>query len=231
MGPSRAFAPTRLPPTQINLKSKDSKANRDVKTFVHGMLSDEQEETAERKALDIMIELYRKRIWVDHRTVNVIGTGCSSKRTKVAVAAMHFFLGVERKMAEDDAAEAESAASLEVNEHRHSKKTGARVKKVERQRKAKRKRIEVSQGDKEPQPLFPALLVLNDPQSLAESLFRKLRTSNENFEVTPCWRPANPEPQTFVHLTPACPPGSPAGPTASHEHDLSAHWVPQAPSP
>jgi hypothetical protein len=33
---------------------------------------------------DIMIELYKKNIWNDAKTVNVIATGCFSKLTKVS---------------------------------------------------------------------------------------------------------------------------------------------------
>lgn len=32
---------------------------------------------------DVMIDLYKKNIWNDAKTVNVIGTACTSKVTKV----------------------------------------------------------------------------------------------------------------------------------------------------
>ena len=40
-----------------------------------------------------MIELYRKSVWRDERTVNVISTACFSDVTKLAVTAIKFFLG------------------------------------------------------------------------------------------------------------------------------------------
>jgi len=48
---------------------------------------------AAKTALDIMIELYRKSIWRDERTVNVISTACFSDTMKLAVTAIKFFLG------------------------------------------------------------------------------------------------------------------------------------------
>jgi protein SDA1 len=44
-----------------------------------------------------MIELYRKSIWRDERTVNVISTACFSDITKLAVTAIKFFLGTGKK--------------------------------------------------------------------------------------------------------------------------------------
>lgn len=32
-----------------------------------------------RKALDVMVELYRRQVWTDARAVNVIATACLSK--------------------------------------------------------------------------------------------------------------------------------------------------------
>ena len=54
---------------------------------------------------------------------------------------------------------------------------------TERQKKAKKKRVEDLQGKDAPQPLFPAIQLLHDAQGLAEKLFRNLRTCNEGFEV------------------------------------------------
>ena len=39
-----------------------------------------------------MIDLYKKQIWNDAKTVNVISTGCFSKVTKVLNVALRFFL-------------------------------------------------------------------------------------------------------------------------------------------
>ena len=38
---------------------------------------------AAKKSLDVMVELYRKNIWNDAKTVNVLTTACFSSVTKV----------------------------------------------------------------------------------------------------------------------------------------------------
>ena len=84
---------------------------------------DSDHEVAAKKALDIMIELYRRRIWTDERTVNMIATGCASKTARIALTSINFFLGIEQRMADDAAEDVEDAAAVEVKEHRHSRKT------------------------------------------------------------------------------------------------------------
>jgi protein SDA1 len=41
-------------------------------------------------------------VWTDARTVNVLGSACLSPLSRVMVAAVHFFLGIETKMHDDD---------------------------------------------------------------------------------------------------------------------------------
>lgn len=36
-------------------------------------------ELVARKALDVMVELYRRQVWIDARSVNVISAACLSK--------------------------------------------------------------------------------------------------------------------------------------------------------
>ena len=40
---------------------------------------------AAKKSLDVMVELYRKNIWNDAKTVNVLTTACFSSVTKVSL--------------------------------------------------------------------------------------------------------------------------------------------------
>ena len=53
-----------------------------LQNFMYTMLRDNNP-VAAKKSLDVMIELYRKNIWKDAKTVNVIKTACLSPTTKV----------------------------------------------------------------------------------------------------------------------------------------------------
>jgi protein SDA1 len=77
--------------------------NRQVQNFLAAALKDENE-TAAKKALAVITELYRRNIWSDARTVNLVADACRHKSPKILVAALKFFLG------QDEAAEAAAEA-------------------------------------------------------------------------------------------------------------------------
>ena len=52
--------------------------NRQLKSFMFDLLESDSDLIA-RKALDVMVELYRRQVWTDARSVNVIATACLSK--------------------------------------------------------------------------------------------------------------------------------------------------------
>ena len=159
----------------------NSKQTRDSQALVCAVLSSQAREPSAKRALDLLVDLYRRRIWTDERCVNAIAQACLSKCTKIAVKAMHFFLGIETKMTEDDETDASKADKVQVMTHQHSKKTKKRARMTQKQEEKKRK-MQASLG-KGTVPLFPALQMIRDPQGLCEKLFRRLRASNEGFEV------------------------------------------------
>lgn len=57
-----------------------------------------------------MIDLYRKNIWNDAKTVNVISVACFSKIVKVMVAALKFFVTVPK----DDGSDENGSSSEDV---------------------------------------------------------------------------------------------------------------------
>ena len=49
-----------------------------------------------------MIELYKRRIWNDDKTVNVIASGCLHENPKIVVSACKFFLLMNYEHDSDD---------------------------------------------------------------------------------------------------------------------------------
>jgi protein SDA1 len=169
----------------INHQKQNDKLNRSIQAFLFSIVEDDTTVTA-RKTVEILCELYRRKVWTDARTVNMLGKACLSQSTRVSVAAINFFLGIETKMHEDeDEEKATDKGTAEVDYHAHSKKTKKRQRHTQKQieHNAKLRRDSQKQGAIA-QPLFPAIQMLHDPQSLAEKLFKKLRQSGgERFEV------------------------------------------------
>ena len=170
----------------INLNKTNEKTNKRVQALMYGLV-DEDTSIVTRKAVLILCELYRRRIWTDQRTVNVLGAACASQNIKIAVIAINFFLGIEMKMNEDEDQEQQKATTktkADVNKHEHSKKTKKRARLVEKQSERNRKLArEQEKKAAEATPLFPAIQLLHDPQGLAEKLFQRARSNNERFEV------------------------------------------------
>mmetsp|Transcript_4416 Transcript_4416/g.7852 ORF Transcript_4416/g.7852 Transcript_4416/m.7852 type:complete len:871 (-) Transcript_4416:66-2678(-) len=185
---------------------RDDKVNRSIQSFLHRVVSthgqseassvDNGEETstdiAAKRATDMVCELYRRQVWVDDRAVAILASAVLSKNTTVMSRAMRFFLNIEEKMAEDqkEQEETEWDASQKIDYHRFSRKTKARQRHVERQvenrKRHQRKREDANtdewmevrddQGVEAAKKLYPAIELLRDPQGLAESVLKRLKS-------------------------------------------------------
>ncbi|KAJ8402331.1 hypothetical protein AAFF_G00368200 [Aldrovandia affinis] len=166
----------------INSKHKNNKVNTTLQNFMYTMLRDSNA-LAAKISLDVMIELYKRNIWNDAKTVNVITTACFSKVTKILVAGMKFFLGKDVDEKRDSGSESEeegpTARDIMVRYSTGKKNTKSK-KKMEKAMKVlkthkKKKRPEVFN--------FSAIHLIHDPQDFSEKLFKQLEDSKERFEV------------------------------------------------
>lgn len=141
-------------------------------------------------ALDAVVELYGRGVWVDGPTVNAVGRCCVDERARVACTAIHFFLGIDRApvLEELDSDDDEGARSQlvkkarsEIDVHKHSKKTRKRVGDVKKAMK-KAKKLSLKKADV-PRPVFPAIQLLDDPHRLCELLLARLRAQKDKFEI------------------------------------------------
>ncbi|NWH75358.1 SDA1 protein, partial [Piaya cayana] len=166
----------------VNAKHKNNKVNTSLQNFMYTMLRDSNP-TAAKISLDVMIELYRRNIWNDAKTVNVITTACFSKVTKVLVAGLKFFLGKDEDEKQDSDSESEddapTARDLMVR-YATNKKNTKRKKKLEKAMKVLKKQKKKSK----PEVFnFSAIHLIHDPQDFAEKLLKQLESSKERFEV------------------------------------------------
>lgn len=166
----------------INAKHKNAKVNTALQNFIFTMLKDTNARAA-KMSVDVMIELYKKNIWNDAKTVNIIATGCFSKITKVAVASLKFFLGNDEEKEEDDSSDSDDEPNIKevMIANKVNKKTKKREKMLKKAKqllvKSKKKKA------KAPQFNFSALHLIHDPQGFAEKLFKQLEKNNDRFEI------------------------------------------------
>lgn len=166
----------------INAKHKNNKMNTTLQNFMYTMLRDSNP-IAAKMSLDVMIELYKRNVWNDGKTVNVITTACFSKVTKILVAGLKFFLGTDEDEEKGSDSESEddgpTARDLMVR-YSTGKKTTKNKKKLEKAMKVlkkhkKKKKVEVFN--------FSAIHLIHDPQDFSEKLLKQLESSKERFEV------------------------------------------------
>jgi len=81
-----------------NKGKKNEAYNRVVRQFLRDAVRDENP-VAAKKALAIVTELYRRNIWNDAKSVNLVVEACFHQHPKILVAGLKFFLG------QDEAAE------------------------------------------------------------------------------------------------------------------------------
>uniref|UniRef100_A0A3P8TIR5 Protein SDA1 n=1 Tax=Amphiprion percula TaxID=161767 RepID=A0A3P8TIR5_AMPPE len=153
-----------------------------LQNFMYTMLRDSNP-IAAKISLDVMVELYKRNIWNDAKTVNVITTACFSKVTKILVGGLKFFLGKDEDEKNDSDSESEnegpSSRDLMVR-YSTGKKTTKNKKKMEKAMKVlkkhkKKKKAEVFN--------FSAIHLIHDPQDFSEKLLKQLEDSKERFEV------------------------------------------------
>lgn len=166
----------------INAKHKNNKVNTMLQNFMYTMLRDSNP-IAAKISLDVMAEMYKRNIWNDAKTVNVITTACFSKVTKILVAGLKFFLGkdVDEKNESDSESETEgpSARDLMIR-YSTGKKTSKNKKKLEKAMKVLKKHKKKAKAEVFN---FSAIHLIHDPQDFSEKLLKQLETSNEHFEV------------------------------------------------
>ena len=86
-----------------------------------------------------MVDLYRKRIWTDARTVNVIATACISNESRLVKTGIRFFLGIEQLIDDDEANEDEEQERASYAQEVLAKKTRIVHKKTGKRMRAKKK--------------------------------------------------------------------------------------------
>lgn len=165
---------------QLNATTKNIKVNKALQNFLFEMLQDENEQAAV-KSLQVLVDLFKRKVWHDQRTVNVIATACTSKNTKLLVMSINFFLGIDDDILEEEEKEKQvKKAVVDVDYHSHSKKTKKRQRDTRatliKNRRSRKRDINF-------QATFPAIEMLNDPQGVAEKQFKLLKSCTERFEV------------------------------------------------
>lgn len=169
----------------VNKKAKATNVNKTLQNFVYNMIKDPQEMAA-KKTLQVMVELYKKKIWNDENTVNVIAEAALQKSSKLCMLACKFFLLMDydedEESSDDESSDIDNVKSKIMNTRigaKMSRKKKHNLEKTLKQmrRKKDRKGRVIFHTD------FLPIDLVRCPQEYAEKLFYRLRKSNEKLDV------------------------------------------------
>jgi len=183
-------------------KQREPSLNKRVQNFLYSMMQD-QNEMLVKRALHVMIDLFRRKVWRDSRSVNVIASGVFHRSSAVCLIAAQFLLDSDHVVANDsDESEDESddqappgaAANSDGGNHRkmvmnafkRSQKKGTRNKrKLERAISKAGKPKKFKAGANADLATSSAMMLIHDPQEFTEKLFSELQTKRkaERFET------------------------------------------------
>ena len=153
-----------------NRKCKSPSLNKSMQALLFNVLKDETSENT-LWVVKISRELWRRGVWKDSRTVEILKTAALIGNCKIMTSAIKFFLANESLEEEEES----SDEDISVGKIKHQ--LGINKKKKSRQKQADRaiSRMRRKEGNKaDPQILnFSAIQLLRDPQGFADTLFSR----------------------------------------------------------
>ncbi|KAJ3901031.1 SDA1-domain-containing protein [Lentinula edodes] len=196
-----------------NIRAKNHKLNRAIQAMLFGMVENglddvanfgnkgkqkevnkgihfgTSDKTAGRGedamwAVILTKELWRKGIWNDVKPVSIVAIGCLHPVLKVQSASIHFFLGDDDEK-EDSDDEEEEVLDVRALHHRReiNKKSRSGDKKLQKKLNVAKKKKHGKPDTSRSRANFPALQLLNDPQTFAEKLFTILDRYDKRFTL------------------------------------------------
>lgn len=159
-----------------NTGTRAQKLNKSVQALLFNVLS--TGEASGLWATKLTRELWRRNVWDDPRTVEIMAQATLHSDSKVAISGVRFFLGADKEREEANAEDSDSDGAAEIGALRHrlqinknSKKRGRRAEAAMNKLAKKRKG---GPGMSATYLNFSAMHLLRDPQGFADQLFSNL---------------------------------------------------------
>lgn len=132
-----------------------------------------------------MITLYKKGVWTDEKTVNIIASGCLNENYKIKLISCYFMVSTT-ELEEFESDDSDEEEEVDLREKKGiNKKTRAKIAKAAREKKKAAKKLRKKMQQNIRNNFFPIDQLYN-PQDFAEKVFALLRKSHEKFPVKMC---------------------------------------------
>lgn len=166
-----------------NTGSKNQKLNKSTQALCFNLL--EQSGSQGIWAARLTRELWRRGIWDDSRTVEIMTQAALHDDVKTALSGVMFFLDADKEREENFEENSDDEDGIDINSLRHkmsiNKKTGRRGKKLEQAVKTIKRNKNKGMNKNNGFLNFSAIHLLRDPQGFAEKMFlNHLQGKNAN---------------------------------------------------
>jgi len=169
-----------------NSKTTNHPLNRTIQTVLYNLVTADRSSSKALWAVKLTRELWKRQIWTDAKTVDVMKEAVLSDNEKVIVGATRFFLGgdKEREELEDDSSDDEAVDLAKLKHQQGINKKSKKQKAA--YKKAVGKLHKQERGKNKPHPLnFSAFHLLHDPQGFADQVFSKhLQSTGKSKKLT-----------------------------------------------
>jgi protein SDA1 len=155
---------------RMNSHHKNNKINQQIRAFISDYIPKHTDKTAQ-KSLKMMIELYKKNIWTDNRTVNIIAESCFAPASKLRLMACHFLMETTMPLEELPDSDDEVVNPSEIKAKKGiNRQTKAREKQLDKEKRKAARRIRKKEIQSRNTNFMPIDLIYN-PQVFVEKLF------------------------------------------------------------
>ncbi|KAM3132275.1 hypothetical protein pb186bvf_015605 [Paramecium bursaria] len=165
---------------QINKDSQQVLTNKKIQSFIIDVLKKSKDNISKR-AIQIMIELFRKNVWKDEKAINIISQGCFNTNYKIQLLAAYFLIETTQQKLDSDS-ESEEEFLQKKGKNKSVKPTKAREHRLNKQKKAQlkkqKKKLQNTSAN-----IYPLDHIFN-PQDYAERLFNQLKKQDsDKFQI------------------------------------------------
>lgn len=165
----------------MNIHHKNVKINQQIRSYIHDHLLKHSDKMAQ-KTLQMMIDLYKRNIWTDNRSVNIISDGCFNQSNKIKLIAAHFLMSTTEPLEEMEESSDEDAVNPSDIKFKKgiTKHTKNKEKKIEKDKKKAARRLRKKEVQGRKCNFMPIDLIYN-PQDFSEKLFNIMAKKNTKF--------------------------------------------------
>mmetsp|Transcript_9692 Transcript_9692/g.35495 ORF Transcript_9692/g.35495 Transcript_9692/m.35495 type:complete len:750 (-) Transcript_9692:1617-3866(-) len=188
---------------EVNKKHRNESTNKALQNFLFEMVADTESESVARRSLSVLVDLYRRGVWADSKSISVIASACLHPSVRVMTPGLHFFMGHDQEEEDDSEDESDDDEGQDPKQRtkRQDKDGGIQPTKDElysayhkgtaaskKKKQAKLKRVlktarKALNNETASPASFTAIQLLRDPQGFAERLFQRLQKIHTNFET------------------------------------------------